>query len=621
MLKHKTDLKERDISVSDRGINIYFLENGESVLLELPSAEELAQLKAGYTGKFSVEKLSSKDVFGLYDSYRDELERLSRMSEKYKDSSTFLVNLANLSDLMGDYATSEKFLREATKFDNAELIKHEVGESLIKQNKLAEASSFFKLIDKDNDSYTKVRLAYFCALNGDFDLTRQYVEEALKIAPDSYENNLFYGALSLWAGELEMAVRSFRVAIEANPYSSVAHVNLAAAYWRLNLKQKAYSSLKRSLILDPLNENAAIFYSDVCFFISRIEGKREKVEESLTVLEKLLNYEQRSKSVWEQAARAYYFVGKEKRNRSMLLRAYEAIKHLESLDSGPGTWNNMGLIAWELGDRKAAKRYLNFSLKKALEQSQAADLPLYNLIGLHIEGEEYKEAYEILKPLLNNLQQAQSNGKFLDKLKLQHIVLLEATGRRKDALNLTKTYLETGLSQSEVTLDLLIRVIYFYTTYEPNLEKILEYEERTLTVLDNSSDFLSQTRDRALNNLAFALLNFGNFEKATKYLEIINSRLYKDPFITATFGLAAIKKGLPQKGKELYQKAIALLPDSKSKNQFRQRMNFELGKDALASGQLTQARRLLEKASNEKDGFSYVRRDVNQMFQKLLPKT
>jgi tetratricopeptide (TPR) repeat protein len=361
---------------------------------------------------------------------------------------------------------------------------------------------------------------------------------------------------------------------------------LAAAYWQLNLKQKAYSSLKRSLILDPLNENAAIFYSDVCFFMSRIEGSSARIQDSISVLEELLNYEQRTKAIWEQAARAYYFVGKEKRNKSLLLRALESIKHLESIDSSPSTWNNMGLIAWELGDKKAAKRYLNFSLKKAMEQGHDADLSLYNLVGLLIESGEYTEGFRVLEPILEHLKQDSSEGKFIDKLKLQNIVLLEAVGRRVDALDMTKSYLRADLKDIEVKLDLLIRVIYYFTTYEPNLDKILYYEEQTLMTLDNETGYLDQTRARAINNLAFAFLNFDLYEKASNHLASINSLLYKDAFITATFGLAALKKGNIVKGRELYEKAMALLHDEKSKNQFRQRLNFELGKAELDSGDI-----------------------------------
>lgn len=618
MLKHKTEVKERSISVSARAIDIYFLENSESVVLELPSAEELALLKTKYSGKFSVEKLTTKDVFGLRDSYRSELQRLASKYEQYNDSSTYLVNLANLADLIGDFPLSESYLKKASEVDSSKLIRHEFGESLLKQKRFNEATDFFKNIDNDSDSHTKLRLAYFFALNGELDKTREYVKQALHISPDSYETNLFHGALSLWAGDLERAVRSFKVAIEENPHSSVAHVNLAAAYWQLNLNEKAYSSLKRSLILDPLNENAAIFYSDVCFFMSRLEESYDRVQDSITVLEVLLNYEQRTKTVWEQAARAYYFVGKEKRNRNLLLKALESIKHLESIDSGPSTWNNMGLIAWELGDKKSAKRYLNFSLKKTLDNGNGIDLPLYNLVGLLIESREYREAFNFLGPILERLINSHSECKFIDKLKLQNIVLLEATGKRADALDLTMSYLSTDISDVEVKLDLLIRVIYYFTTYQPDFEKILHYEKQTLMTLESEKGYAKHTKARALNNLAFAFLIFDSYDKASRHLANIVSLIHKDAYITATFGLAAIKKGNLTKGRSLYEKAISLLPDIKSKNQFRQRLNFEVGKAELSLGNRMQALRFLSRAAKQKDGFSYVNRDVNNLLRQTI---
>ena len=74
---------------------------------------------------------------------------------------------------------------------------------------------------------------------------------------------MFDGAIQLWKGNWERAIRSFKVAAIENNSSSVLFVNLAAAYWRLGETDKAIRALKRAIFLDPVNENAVRFFADV----------------------------------------------------------------------------------------------------------------------------------------------------------------------------------------------------------------------------------------------------------------------------------------------------------------------------------------------------------------------
>ena len=622
MLKNKSDLKERDIEFSPRNIDIHFLDNGDSIILELPSADELMILKEKYTPKFSISSLPHKDIFNSRQQYKDELNRLQNKYEKYKESSSYLVNMSNLASLIDDDTNVKKYLDEASKVDTASYIKHEIGNYFIKKKDFDTARTYFLSIDNQNDVYTKLRLAYFSTLNEDLEQAQVYVEEARDIEPDNYDVNLFYGAILLCRKELEQAVRAFKVALNENPNSSVAYVNLAAAYWGLGYKGKTYSFLKRSVAIDPLNLNAIAFYSDVTFLLAKEEKKLEKIESSVPVLENFLHYEQAHTIVWEQLARAYYFTGRQRKSRTNLLKALETIKHLESMDSSYSTWNNMGLIVWELGDFDAAKRYLNFSLKKALDESLNVALPLHNLCGLLISRAEYANALNLLEKTIGIVLTSPDPSELLDKLRLQHVVMLEGIGKRQDAILLTNEYLASELSNTEVRLDLLNRVIYYYTTYSPDLKVIIECESAVKEILELDTGYLENKKTRVLNNLAFAFLNFDMIQKAEVYLRQVNTHIHLEAFVTATFGLYSIKKGDFDKGTVLYKEAISLLIGKKSKNRFRQRLNYELGKAYLLRDEPTKALRLFKKALSEKNGFSYVSHEINTLIsdRKLISK-
>lgn len=344
----------------------------------------------------------------------------------------------------------------------------------------------------------------------------------------------------------------------------------------------------------------------------------KEIEESIPVLEKFLNYEQHSKVVWEQLARAYYFVGRNKSHRLSLLKSLEAIKHSESLESNSSTWNNMGLIVWELGDASSAKKYLSQSLKIALQARFNAAVPLHNLSAFLIEKKEYNEALSILERCLPVIEDHLDVDVLLDRIRLQHVVLLEACKERVRAIEVTKAYLNNPMKNNEVRLDFLIRMLYYFTTYSPDVDVIRTYENQVLDLINSRKDYREQTRIRAINNLAFSFLIFGFEERAQRYLHELSNYLHKDPFVTATFGLKSITKGELEKGTDLYKEAISLLSDKKAKHQFRQRMNFELGKFNISKNLRKQGLRFLDKALKERDGLSYVNNEILLLKNKLL---
>ena len=616
MLIHKTNLKARDVKVTSRNIEIMFLDGVDPLVLELPSAEELEHLRDGYEYKISYPEIAQYDIFNLKEKYQYEIDRLLEKYKKYEGSSSYLVGLSNLSELVGKDEDARKYLEEAGKRDDSNYIKHEIGSILINSGSTEEAYNHFLSLDLENDAYANLRLAYFSVVNNEIEEAEAHVKKAIEIDESSYSSRLFYGAICLWKKDHEQAVLNYKIATEINQYSSVGFFNLAAAYWGLGLKQKAHSALKRSIIIDPFNENAVSFYSDASFIMGN-----GKINDSIPVLKKYLQYDQKAERIWALLGRAYYTLGRDKKSNTLLHDSLQSLRHQESLSSTSGVWNNIGLVAWRLSDYKAAQRYLNLSLKKAIENENNIALPLYNICGLMIDTHSYAEALKILESCIMLVDPDEDKYNLLDKIRLQHVLLLEGVKQRSKALDHALEYLSQGCRDMEVKLDLMIRVVHYYTVYKPDLGVIEQYRNDIFELFDSvdiKSIEFNKLKERVINNLAFAYLNFDKLDDASKIINKLSNSFHNEPYATATLGLFNIKKGLYEKGIELYEEAIRLLHARKPKRRFRQRLNYELGKAYLKDGDIRKALRWLKKAADEKDGYTYVNTGASDLIKSTM---
>ena len=101
MLLNKSAITTRDAKLTPKSIEIQFFEDGVHLALELPSAEELASIRDGFRIKLSFPDISKKDILNLREQYQDEINYLLGKYSKYKESSSYLVDLSNLSEMLG----------------------------------------------------------------------------------------------------------------------------------------------------------------------------------------------------------------------------------------------------------------------------------------------------------------------------------------------------------------------------------------------------------------------------------------------------------------------------------------------------------------------------------------
>lgn len=612
MLDEKSKIRNRDIEIQKRSVEVYFFDKeGFSASLEVPSPEELDVLRDAAQLKLSPKGLQRlQDPFGLRARQEEELNRKLDKYHKYSDSSTYLVRLANLTENMEGSSAAHSYLKRASQIDTDITLKHELGENLVSQDEFLQAEELFHDCDLSHDVYANLRIGSLLILQNKINEAEEYVLRALDIDPCSHEAQMFEGTICLSRGHAELAVRRFKTAAEDHPNSAPLFVNLAAAYWMIKQRKQALDALRKAVLINPLNINAVLFYADAAF----IEGKFSL---AIPSLEKYLEWDSHEDLAWSRLARAQFHIGRENKDANSLGSAFESIKKLVVLAPNVSVWNNMGVITWRQKNNTQAAKYFNYAMKMGLKEKQDFKLPLYNLMGLLIENRLYENAEKYL-PLVSGFEEThEDNENVLEKILLQRVIVLEGLGKREEAIIFAHDLLERDPKSPDVRMELLLNLTYHYATTEPNLELIESYRKKIFKILKSGLTIDVNTKNRAINNLIFALFLFEKNDQAIELLPMLSAQFHKEPYSTATLGLSYIVRGDVRRGEKLYAEAISLLEDSKMKNRFRQRLYFELGKKDIKEGNRASGIRFFEKALKQRGGYDYVSRDIKQIKKSL----
>ncbi|MEW8064027.1 MAG: tetratricopeptide repeat protein [Candidatus Thiodiazotropha sp.] len=605
MLKNKTDIRKRDVELVPKSILVFFSDIGDWPLaLELPSAKELMELRSGYSEKYSVKEVVKLDPFGAQVKMESEYERVLSKYDRFSSSSTYLMNLYGLGRMAGRFDEAREYLRQALEIDDVPSIKHELGDLLIDNYDLKSAEELFSQCELDNDVYANLRMAFLCIKKGVLDSAEEYVRRGLIVDCLDYRARMFSGALHLAKSEYELAIRDFKVAELSNQKSSVLFVNRAVAHMGLNDSKSALKALRRAVAIDPLNENAVAFYADLLF----LDDKEDK---SIACLESFLKYEQKSESIWALLARAYYKMGqKSSDGRSNYRESLEALKHQLNVNSSPTVWNNMGLASWGVKDYSRAKRYLAQSMKLALESGGNEWLAAYNMAGLLIDRREYKEAMQLTSSALRYVDLDGNLSLLQSRLCLQYVVTLEALGKRKESASFIEKLVEIPSLDLSIKIDLMSRLVYHYTITVENKDAALGCSERLLESLESADTEDVNIKLKAFNNTVFAFLNFDQFQKAHELLSRLSEVFHKDAYSTATLGMYHLRKRNFEKGEILYKEAISMVLEERTKDRFKQRMNYEFGIFYLERGDYKSAQKYFNKARKLKNGLKEVNEKI-----------
>lgn len=612
MLNDKTELQTKAVEVPPEKILISIGDGDDAVILALPSALEIDEITSPEIVDFALQ-VHDPICTESAEQLDDEIQNLELKRARFKDSVKILTHLSHLSNLAGNLGDSESYLLEARQLKNSNFIEHELGNVYIDREEPETAWSIYNNCDLSKDIRANLRLAFILSKQNKILEAKKYVDNAICIDATDYSARMFEGAIELWNGSWERAIRSFKVAAEERDTSSALFVNLAAAYWALGQKQKSTQALKRAHFLDPLNINATLFLSDVLF----LEGMPQNC---IPLVKATLEFYPLNSALWARYARAFYETGKRQEDsKRYFLDALEALKRQAQLSESFGVWNNIGVVYAALQDHGKARRFFGQALTLASQAQQAPEIPLSNLVTSFINSREYKNAYKLTEEYLSSIEDKNPVTTVQTQLLIQNMIALEAIGERTQAASRAEKLLTGQFEEIEDELEFIVHLLFFRTIVEPNWTVIEKYLPRAIEII-RTQNISEAAKSRASNNIIFALLTFGDLEQAQSLITHVAPLVHIDPFVTATYGLFHIKKGNLERAEELYTEAVALASTRINKNRIKQRMNLELGKANAQLGYSSKAVRMLSRAAKQKDGYKSASTEAQEMIRQLAHK-
>jgi len=573
-----------------------------AIALQLPEADELNSIRDLYFEKVSAEEVYSEFRNTWGSSLKRELDRLLRKKEHYSKSPTFLSHLATLSEFSGDAEGSVDHLRSGLTLDRTSYFRERLGRTLIGLDRYSEAESVFRDADLRTDAAANLGLAFVELLKGEFHRASEFVNAALDIDGTNWRALLLAGILALRQSSSAQAIRFFRSATEDDESSSAPYLLLAAAYCRSDRTDKAIEVLKRAVAINPADETAVIFFADVLM-------SEKRYDDACRAVTDFTRYEQKSNAAWDRLARCSFETDSNQ-------RALESLRSQASISEGPGVWNNMGLVYWRLGDRSRSLKYLAKAIDASTQEGFSTYLPFYN-------------AFVYLRSL-GELDKALKTSELIPSEKLPELVKTRISSSilalRCDTLS------ETGrMDQTEKEFDrlfampgknrnlyhnLLLSATYFYSLVNLNAVKATQCAEWTLQeVLKKNVG--KEKLGLLLNNVIFVFLQLGKIDEAESLAPKLSPWIHKSPTATATLGLLHLKKGHFERGKTLYEEALALTNSRQQKQRLKQKMQLEIGKFHIVRGNLQAAARYLREAKSASTDLKAVELEATQLLHRL----
>ncbi|WP_041974869.1 lipopolysaccharide assembly protein LapB, partial [Geobacter sp. OR-1] len=450
----------KEIEAQKRDIDIIFDDEALFHLgFELPSADELQISRCKPAQNISVVEISAQDPFNFRELFQYELINLSKKRDRFKESKTFALKFAGVATLSGELDKAEIVLQEAIKNNPDSRLLNKLGDTQILQGKDDKAKSTFEQSDLSSDLYSNLRIAYVYAKSNDLSNAMKYLENARKIDPTDFRHQMFMGLIHLNNGQCELAIRNFRVASETKRNSSALYVNLAASHWSLGHTEKTAKELKKAIAVNPLNENALIFYADVMFSI-------KCNEKAISPLEFYVKLNQKSKFAWERLARAYYFTGK-------YTKARHALENQIAIHDEPSAYNNLGLVHWKLNNDKIAFKCLYKSIQDSKSDKNNRSIPLLNMAIALNERKHFKECYGILSNFVEQ-EHTDINDRVLCKIYIEYLSCLEGLEEYEKSTIKLNEFVRRDIKDVEGKALLLISKIYSDAVINNDVEECIK---------------------------------------------------------------------------------------------------------------------------------------------------
>jgi predicted Zn-dependent protease len=563
--------------------------------------------------RISVSWMGDGSPVTSYDAFseiaRAECSLLEQKRKEFPDSDVLLNHLASLYVVLEEYQSALQVLREGVERVDSPLLRNRLANLLIERGEVTEAEKLLERTSEDWAVPTALNRAYMCVKKGDVQGAKQHINAALDVDGFDYSARLLAGAICIWGGEYAEAIRSFKVATEERPKSAIPLVHMAAAYFALNQRSKALSTLRKATYLNPLDDRAVVFYSDLLFLSGRAELAIRPLAQIYEIWE-----EQTTQSVVDRLAKAY--IDEAQTGKALQLLQ----KRLPQSPDNPSLLNNAGVALWKRGKGEEAKKFLVSATQRLLasdeDLSLARAIPITNLLGLLHADEDHDVALKYAKALLRRAEETSDQGLRVEAL-VWYVDSLTGLGQRKEACELAEHAVQT-LGRAEPSIYKLLSVLlHHYSVVSPNKKRVEELSKEVFGAATRK-DIDEKIRLHSANNALFALLHFDEVRQVGSKLSLITKYVLKNPYATATAGLYYLKRNNFSKGKALYDRAIQLADNPKLKSRIRQRMALELAKRYIAKKETKEAKYWLERSLKEKFAFDFAREEALSLRSLLL---
>jgi tetratricopeptide (TPR) repeat protein len=579
MLARNLPSSSKTLDVVPQSIPVVLAEGGgQALALILPPLDDLAEISELRTRLYSLREHAHEHSF--QDRFRSELVALKREESRFAKSATYFNRVANLAYVVGDYEEEERNLQRARELSPSLFFSHELGENLISRGRGSAAEALFASLDLKNDLHANLRLAFFHAQRNDFVQAENRIDQALRIDPLDFAARLFEGGLLLVKGECQRAIQSFRVAEESRQTATL-YTNMALAFVRLNLAEKALTALKKAIALDPLHVNANVFLADLAF-------REKRNEEALPSLRYFVQFEQTNAGIWSRLARACFHVGR-------IDETVAALKRQASLGESVSIWNNLGVCyQHQKNPKKALEAFKQALILEPRVRDREYFLAGRNFIqALVNRGSEAIEVLEFTSSLIKeDRDETCIKDDFLSDIYPFHIVALVRAGRSETARLVSEELLAAKNGATRLKAWLASNLLTFYSLYADGQRSIqlIEAFEGLMAELPDA-----ERRGMFFNNAAFAFAELNDLAKAERYLSLVSDQIHRMPYPTATLGLIHLRKDHLERGAELYREAIDLCQTDYDRDRITQKLHLERGRYLLRHNRPREAQRSLQK--------------------------
>jgi tetratricopeptide (TPR) repeat protein len=572
----------KTLDVVPQGIPVVLAEGGGRALaLILPPLEDIAEIAEIRARLYSIQ--SHADLHNLQERFRSDLIELKRKESRFARSATYFNRVANLASVVGDYEEEARNLQRARELSPDIFFAHAAGDNLVSLDRVKAAEALFRSLDLEKDLHANLRLAFFHVQRKELEQAENRIDQALRIDPLDFAARLFEGGLLLVKGHYQQAIQNFRVAEESRQTATL-YTNMALAFVRLNLVEKAMTALKKAIALDPLHVNANAFLADLAF-------REKRNEEALPSLRYFVQFEQTNAGIWSRLARACFHIG-------MIDETITALKRQASLGESSSIWNNMGVCYQHQGNKKKALE----AFKQAVMLDKDVRGRDYFLAARNFvqavagNGAESSELLDMTSGLIGEDREniCLKDPDASDIYAFFIVTLIQLT-HFDEARSLSEKWLAEETTAKRLKAWLVNNLIAYYGLYgdgRRSLQLVNEYEG----MIENRGEMRDAERQcMFFNNAAFAFAEAGDLVRAEKYLSKTSDQIHRLPYPTATLGLIHFRKGHIERATELYREAIGLCRFDYDKERIRQKLYLERGRSLLQENRLREARRSLEK--------------------------